>query len=417
MKPEIMAPCGSFEALTAAIQAGADSIYFGVQQLNMRARASHNFTLEEMAEVAKTCKKVGVRSYITLNTLLYDHDLHLMQKIMRAAKKAGIDAVIVQDFAAIEYANKIGMPIHASTQLSISNFEAVKHFAQYADTVVLAREVDLKMMAEIVKRIKDEKVCGPSGELVRIEVFVHGALCIAQAGRCQMSLLTTNTSAQRGACLHECRKMYRVHDEETGHDLRVQGPYILSPKDLCALPFLDKLTEAGIGVFKIEGRGRDPHYVDTVTRVYREAVDGISENKFTKKNVEKWVNQLRSVYNRDFCDGYYLGKPLPEWSGYSGNRSTDERIFVGKVAHYFRKAGVAEIDVQAHAIEAGDRLVFMGKTTGVLKVKVESMEREHQAIQKSEKSDRIAIKVPSRVRLSDKVYILTKRDELDKDHS
>ncbi len=415
MKPEIMAPVGSLPALTAAIKAGADSVYFGVHQLNMRARASHNFTLEELEEMAKTCKKAGVRSYVTLNTLLYDHDLHLMRKIIKAAKRAGIDAVIVQDFAAIQYAQEVGIPIHASTQLSISNFEAMKFFAQYADTVVLAREVDLKMIEQICERIEKEKICGPSGELVKIEVFVHGALCIAQAGRCQMSLLQSNTSAQRGACLHECRKMYNVHDEETGHELRVKGPYIFSPKDLCTLPFLDRLVEAGISVFKIEGRGRTPDYVDTTVRVYREAVDAIDNGKFTKKNVTEWVKLLKSVYNRDFCDGYYLGKALPDWSGYSGNRSTDERLFVGKVNHYFTKAKIAEVEVQAQEFEEGDRLVFIGKTTGVLPVKVESIERDHQRIKKTERPDLVAIPVPDRVRLSDKVYLLKKRnlDEFD----
>ena len=410
-----MAPVGSFAALSGAIKAGANSVYFGVQQLNMRARSAANFTLDDLREIADTCNEAEVRTYLTVNTVLYDHDLTLMRAIIDTAKEANVTAIIAQDMAAIQYANKIGMTVHISTQLSISNFESMKFYAQFADTVVLAREVDLDSIAAICKKIKDEDLRGPAGELVKIEIFVHGALCIAQSGRCQMSLLQSNTSAQRGACLHECRKMYRVHDEETGHELRVGGPYIFSPKDLCALPFLDKLVKAGISVFKIEGRGRSPQYVDTVVRVYREAVEAISAGTFNKKKVDAWMERLKSVYNRGFCEGYYMGKPLPEWSGYSGNRSTDERIFVGKVNHYFPKAKVAELAIQAHKFAKGDRLVFIGKTTGVLHVTVDSIEREHKSIKETKRSDLVTIPVPDRVRLSDKVFLLKKRnlDELD----
>lgn len=407
-KPEVMAPVGSFEALTAAISAGADSVYFGVQQLNMRARSAANFTLLDLREIADICNKAGVNSYLTVNTVLYDHDLNLMRAIIDAAKNANVSAVIAQDMAAILYANKVGQTVHISTQLSISNFEAVKFYAQFADTVVLAREVDLDSISAICRKIKEEGVRGPKGEFIKIEIFVHGALCIAQAGRCQMSLLQSNTSAQRGACLHECRKQYQVKDIETGHELTIRDSYILSPKDLCCLPFLDRIIDAGVAVLKIEGRGRSAQYVDVVTRVYREAREAILANEFSEEKKKDWMEQLRSVYNRDFCDGYYLGKPLPEWSGYSKNQSTNERILVGRVTHYFQKAGIAEIAVDAHEIKEGDHLVIMGKTTGVMYVDVDSIRAEADA------TNIVTIPVPDRVRLNDKVYVFIKRnlDEL-----
>ncbi len=410
-----MAPVGSFAALSAAIKAGADSVYFGVQQLNMRARSAANFTLEDLKEIADTCNKAEVRTYLTVNTVLYDHDLTLMRAIIDTAKEASVTAIIAQDMAAIQYANKVGITVHISTQLSISNYEGVKFYSQFADTIVLAREVDLDSIAAICKRITEDDLRGPGGELVKIEIFVHGALCIAQSGRCQMSLLQSNTSAQRGACLHECRKQYEVKDIETGHELRIRDHYILSPKDLCCLPFLDKLIDSGVAVLKIEGRGRAPQYVDVVTRVYREARDAIFADKFTESKKKEWMKQLHTVYNRDFCDGYYLGKPLPEWSGYSKNRSTDERIFVGKIKHYFPKAEVAEISVDANPFSKDDRLVIMGKTTGVMYVDVKAIRREDEEIEKTERQDSVTIPIPDRVRLSDKVYLLTKRnlDELD----
>ncbi len=408
--PEIMAPAGSFASLQAAINAGCGSVYFGVHQLNMRSRSSHNFNLEELKEIADICSAANVRSYVTLNTLLYNHDLTLMKRIIDEAKKAGVSAVIVQDIAAIQYAHQIGMPIHASTQLSISNYEAVKFYSQFADTIVLAREVDLNMMADICNRIKEEKLCGPSGELLKIEVFVHGALCIAQSGRCQMSLLQNNTSAQRGACLQECRKQYLIKDIETGMEMRIRDSYILSPKDLCCLPFLDKLVEAGISVFKIEGRGRNPQYVDRVVRTYKEAVDAIGEGNFTEEKIKLWMNGLKEVFNRGFSEGYYLGKKLPEWSGFSRNRSEYERVFIGKVNHYFPKAKVAEINVQAHELTKGDKLVIMGKSTGVLYCDVNEMKRDDLSIEISKKSDLVTIPLTDRVRKNDKVYLLRKRN-------
>lgn len=409
-KPEVMAPVGSFASLTAAIKAGADSVFFGIEQLNMRARSSINFTIEDLREIAKICQKADVKTYITLNTLLYDHDLPLMRKIMDTAKEAGITAVIVQDVAAIQYASEIGMPIHASTQLSISNYESVKFYAQFADTVVLAREVDLDSIAEICRRIQKDELRGPSGELIRIECFVHGALCVAQSGRCQMSLLQTNTSAQRGACLHECRKEYQITDIETGAKLRLRNGYIMSPKDLCAIPFLDKLAAAGISVFKIEGRGRSPQYVDIVTRVYREAVDSIAEGTFHKKKVAAWMKQLETVYNRGFCDGYYLGKKIPDWCETKGNQSTDERLFVGRVNHYFPKPQIAEIEVQALEIQKGDRLVIMGKTTGAVYGRIEEMMKDDVSVENSGKPAMVTVKFAEKVRTNDHVYILRERN-------
>lgn len=407
--PEIMAPVGSFEALGAAIDAGCDSVYFGVQQLNMRTRSAHNFTLEELVEVAERCKAAGIRSYVTLNVLLYEHDMATMRRIIDTAKKAGINAVIVQDMAAIQYAHEIGMPIQASTQLSISNFESVKFYANFADTVVLARELDLPMMKRICDGIEREQVRGPSGQLVKIEVFAHGALCIAQSGRCHMSLLQNNTSAQRGACLQECRKKYRIIDDETGKEMMVDNQYVMSPKDLCTLPFLDKLIQAGVSVLKIEGRGRSPIYVSTVVGVYRAAADAVVAGTFTPKKVDAWMRELETVYNRGFTDGYYLGRKLPEWSGDPGNHATEERVFVGNVVHYYPRVGVAEVNIQAHELSCGDKYAIMGKTTGVLQGCVQEMKLDETYIEVSPKGQIITLPVQRAVRRNDKLYLLRKR--------
>ncbi|MFA7277685.1 MAG: peptidase U32 family protein [Candidatus Gracilibacteria bacterium] len=408
-KIEIMAPVGSFEALGAAIEAGCNSVYFGVQQLNMRTRAAHNFTLEELVEVAQRCKDAGIRSYITLNVLLYEHDMSMMRQIIDTAKKAGISAIIVQDMAAIQYAREINMPIQASTQLSISNFETVKFYAQFADTIVLARELDLSMMKRICDGIEKEQIRGPSGELVRVEVFVHGALCIAQSGRCHMSLLQNNTSAQRGACLQECRRKYRIIDDETGKEMTVDNEYVMSPKDLCALPFIDKLIETGVSVLKIEGRGRSPLYVSTVVRVYREAADAVLDGTFSQEKVDEWMKRLEKVYNRGFTDGYYLGRKLPEWSGDPGNHATHERIFVGNVVHYYPRVGVAEIEVQATNLEKGEEYAIMGKITGVLEDTVNEMKVEDAPVEKAKQGDVLTIPVRRLVHRNDKMYVIRKR--------
>lgn len=405
-RPEIMAPAGSFESLHSAINAGCDSVYFGVQHLNMRARAANNFSLDDLPEVAALCKKAGIKSYITLNTLLYQHDLTLMQKIIDAAKQSGITAVIIQDVAAMMYATKVGMQLQASTQLSISNYEAVKFYSQFADTIVLARELDLAMIKNICARIKEDQLTGPSGKLVKIEVFVHGALCIAQSGRCQMSLISNNTSAQRGACLQECRKKYRIIDEENGNELTVNDGYVLSPKDLCTLPFLDKLVDAGIDVFKIEGRGRSPEYVDIVVKTYCDAVTAIMEKTFTPEKVSKWMEQLKTVYNRGFSDGYYLGKLLPDWAASSGNQATEEKEHIGVVNHYFPKAKVAEIKIQAGTLKIGDQLIITGTTTGIIRTSVTAMLKDEIAIDIANKKDVVTIPLAEIVRDNDKVYLI-----------
>lgn len=408
-RPEIMAPAGSFEALSAAINAGCNSVYFGVQHLNMRSRAANNFKLTELAEVSEICQKAGIKSYITLNTLLYQHDLTLMKKIIDEAKRTGISAVIVQDVAAMLYAREVGISVQASTQLSISNYESVKFYAQFADTIVLARELDLEMIRNICSRVQDEQLKGPSGNLIKIECFVHGALCIAQSGRCQMSLISNNTSAQRGACLQECRKSYRIIDEESGVELKVENSHVLSPKDLCTLPFLDKLVDAGIDVFKIEGRGRAPEYVSTVVGAYRQAVDSIVEGNFIQEKIDNWMTELSKVYNRGFSDGYYLGKLLPDWAASSGSKATEEKEFIGTVDHYYPKTKIAQIKMQSGKVSKGDQLIITGKSTGAIRTTISIIQRDHQEISTAEKSDLITIPFSERVRKNDKVYLVKAR--------
>lgn len=404
-----MAPAGSFEALIAAINAGCDSVYFGVQHLNMRSRAANNFKLSELAEVSQICAKAGIRSYITLNTLLYQHDLALMKRIIDEAKKVNISAVIVQDMAAMLYAKEVSMPAQASTQLSISNYESVKFFSQYADTIVLARELDLEMIRQICSKVQEDQLKGPAGNLIKIECFVHGALCVAQSGRCQMSLISNNTSAQRGACLQECRKSYRIIDEENGNELRVENSYVLSPRDLCALPFLDKLVNAGIDVFKIEGRGRSAEYVDTVVRTYREAVDAIAENNFSQERIDSWMRELKRVYNRGFSEGYFLGKLLPDWSSFPGNHATEEKEHIGIVDHYYDKARVAQIKIQSGQLKHGDKILIIGKTTGALRGEVLRIKIDEQTVELAQKNDLITIPFQNKVRDNDKVYLIKER--------
>lgn len=408
---EVMAPAGSFAAMAAAINAGCDSIFFGVEQLNMRARAANNFQISDLEEVAARAKEAGIKTYIALNTIMYDHDLILMKKIIDEAKRVGITAIIAADIAALQYGNEIGIDVHASTQLSISNFESVKFYSKFCNTMVLAREVDLKMIKKICQQIREEDIRGPSGEPIKIEIFVHGALCIAPSGRCQMSLIQTNTSAQRGACLQECRKKYRIIDEDSGREMRVENQYILSPKDLCTIHFLDQILDAGVEILKIEGRGRSPDYVDIVTRCYREAVDSINDGTYGPEKIDKWMKELATTYNRGFSDGYYMGRPLPEWSGYAGNRAKDERVFVGLVSHYFKKSQIAEIKLQANPLKVGDRLLIMGNTTGVVKTEIkEIMDEKDQLCDEVKNPATITVPVADVVRKNDKVYILKERD-------
>ncbi len=411
-KVEIMAPAGSFEALMAAINAGADSVYFGVEQLNMRARASNNFTLEDLRKIAALGKEKCVRTYLTLNTILYDHDMSLMKKICDAAKEAGITAVIASDIAAIHYAFTIGLEVHISTQTNVSNIETVRFYAQYADVIVLARELTLQQVKSIIDAIKKEQIKGPSGRLIGIELFAHGALCVAVSGKCYMSLATYNASANRGACLQNCRRSYKVIDEETGDELVIDNKYVMSPKDLCTIEFVDKIIEAGVGVLKLEGRGRAPEYVSVVTRVYKEAALSCAAGTYTPEKIAQWMTLLETVYNRGFWQGgYYLGKTLGEWSGSYGSKATTEKVLVGVVLNYFSKVNVAEISLMAAGLKKGDSLLIIGPTTGVVTGVVETIYADDMMVDEAAKGSSVTIAFPSKVRVQDKVYIVVERKE------
>ncbi|MBT5740540.1 U32 family peptidase [Candidatus Woesearchaeota archaeon] len=407
---EIMAPAGSYESLHAAINAGADSVYFGIEQLNMRARAANNFTTEDLKKIVAICKKNNVKTYLTLNTIMYDHDLTLMKKICDTAKNSGVSAVICSDIAAMSYAKSIGLEIHLSTQANISNIEAVKFYAQFADVVVLARELTLQQIKTIVKEIKEKKICGPKGKLIGIEVFVHGALCVAVSGKCYMSLGTYNASANRGACLQNCRRSYKVIDEETGDELLVDNKYIMSPKDLCTIGFVDKLIEAGVNVFKIEGRGRAPEYVDTVVRCYKGAVEAVSNGKYSKEKIDHWITQLEKVFNRGFWHGgYYLGKKLGEWSGEYGSQATTEKIFVGVVQNYFKKNKVGQFLLEAGSLQEGNTILITGPTTGVVNGKIEKMIVNDEKSEVAEKNSVVTFKVDKQVRPNDKLFVIKEK--------
>ena len=406
---EIMAPAGSFESLQAAIKAGANSVYFGVEQLNMRARSA-SFTLPDLKKVVEICNKKNIKTYLTLNTIMYDHDLILMKKICDGAKKAGINAIIASDIAAMQYARSIDLEVHISTQANVSNIEAVKFYSQFADIIVLARELTLKQIKYICSMIQKENIIGPSGNHVGIEVFCHGALCVAISGKCYMSLATFNASANRGACLQNCRRAYRVVDEETGDELLIDNKYVMSPKDLCTISFLDQLLGTGLNVLKIEGRARSPEYVYTVTKSYREAVDSIIKGNYSQEKVEQWIKQLETVYNRGFWHGgYYLGKTLGEWSNSYGSKASKEKQFVGKVKNYFAKNNIAEIKIEAGFINQGSQLLVIGPTTGVVKSDAEKILRDDKKVDLAKKGDSITVKINEKVRKNDKVYIFSDR--------
>ena len=409
---EVMSPAGSYEALMAAINAGADSVYFGVEQLNMRARASNNFTLEDLRRIAAIGKEYGVRTYLTLNTILYDHDIVLMRKICDAAKDAGVTAVIASDIAAISYANSINLEVHISTQTNVSNIETVRFYAKFADVIVLARELTLQQVKTIIDTIEKEQIEGPSGKLVGIELFAHGALCVAISGKCYMSLATYNASANRGACLQNCRRSYKVTDEETGDELVIDNKYVMSPKDLCTIEFVDKIIEAGVKVLKIEGRGRAPEYVYTVTKAYKEAVLSCADGTYTAEKVEGWMALLSKVYNRGFWQGgYYLGKTLGEWSGSYGSKATTEKMQVGIVLNYFNKVNVAEVSLMAGGLKIGDSLLIIGPTTGVAEGVVQSIFMDDVLVNEAVKGSCVTIAFPSKVRVQDKVYVIMERKE------
>ncbi|MCL2027454.1 MAG: U32 family peptidase [Bacteroidales bacterium] len=405
MKPiEIMSPVGSYESLYAAIQGGADAVYFGVGQLNMRSRSANNFDLSDLQKIAEICKESDIRSYLTLNTIVYDHELPLMRDILNAAKTAGVSAVIAADIAVMTYARSIDLSVHISTQCNITNIDAVRFFAGFADVMVMARELNLEQVAAIVQQISDEQITGPSGRLVGIEVFAHGALCMAVSGKCYLSLDNYNASANRGACLQLCRRPYKVTDMDGGTELTVDNAYILSPKDLKTLDFLDKIIHAGVSILKIEGRGRSADYVKIVTQVYKEAVTAISENTFTKERLQAWNERLKTVYNRDFWDGYYLGQTLGEWTEQYGSVATKRKVYVGKVTNFFSKINVAEIKIETGSLSVGDNMLIMGETTGVYEDTITEIRVDLQPVQSAEKGVFCSIATRELLRRGDKVY-------------
>ncbi|GGB68762.1 collagenase [Flavobacterium suaedae] len=409
-KIELMAPAGNFESLQAALDNGADSVYFGVEQLNMRARASINFTLDDLPEITKRCEAKGVRTYLTLNTIIYDHDLSLIKTLLDKAKEANITAVIAMDQAVIAYARQINIEVHISTQINITNIETVKFYAMFADTVVLSRELSLTQVKKITEQIEKEQIKGPSGRLVEIEIFGHGALCMAVSGKCYLSLHSHNSSANRGACKQNCRKKYIVTDQESGFEVEIDNEYMMSPKDLCTIDFLDEIAASGIKVLKIEGRGRAPEYVATVIKCYREAIDSINNGTYTKEKGREWMEELKKVYNRGFWTGYYLGQKLGEWSPISGSMATQRKVYIGKGRHFYPKASIGEFLIEAYDLQVGDTILITGPTTGAKETTVTSLMVDDIASEKATKGDKITLPIDFRIRPSDKLYKLVKTE-------
>lgn len=408
-----MAPVGSYESLMAAIQGGADSVYFGIEGLNMRSRSSNNFTTEDLRKIAKICEEHGLKSYLTVNTVIYDEDLPLMRTIIDAAKEAGISAIIAADVAAMEYANRIGQEVHLSTQLNISNTEALRFYARFADVVVLARELNLRQVHEIYKAIVEERIVGPKGELIRIEMFAHGALCMAVSGKCYLSLHEMNASANRGACMQICRRAYTVRDKESQLELDVENQYIMSPKDLKTIHFLNKMMDAGVRVFKIEGRARGPEYVRIVTECYKEAVRAYCEGSFDEAKVAAWDERLRTVFNRGFWDGYYLGQRFGEWSSKYGSGATRKKVYLARGIKYFSGLRVAEFEMESGSLRVGDEILITGPTTGAVLQKVEEIRVDLKPVEETVKGERFSIKVAEKVRPSDRLYKMEKvREDL-----
>lgn len=403
-KIELMAPAGNFESMQAALDNGADSIYFGVEQLNMRARASINFTLDDLQEISKRCKAKNVRTYLTLNTIIYDHDLSLVKTLINKAKEADITAVIAMDQAVIMAAREVGMEVHISTQINITNIETVKFYALFADTMVLSRELSLRQVKKITELIEKEQIKGPSGKLIEIEIFGHGALCMAVSGKCYMSLHAYNSSANRGACKQNCRKKYTVIEQETGFEMEIDNEYIMSPKDLCTIDILDQVADAGIKVLKIEGRGRAPEYVAKVIKCYREAIDSLHNETYQKEQVIAWMQELEKVYNRGFWNGYYLGQKLGEWSNGSGSHATQKKVYIGKGTHFFPKPQIGEFKIEAFDITIGDTILITGPTTGAKEIEVSDMMVNDQKLSKGTKGDLVTIPLGFRIRPSDKLY-------------
>ena len=399
-----MAPVGSYESLMAAIQGGADSIYFGIEGLNMRSRSSNNFTTEDLHKIVAICKENGIKSYLTVNTVIYGEDLSLMRTIIDAAREADVSAIIASDVAPMSYARSIGVEVHLSTQLNISNVEALKFYALFADVVVLARELNLEQVSEIFRQIQEQQIKGPNGQLIRIEMFAHGALCMAVSGKCYLSLHEMNASANRGACMQICRRSYTVKDKESNIELDIDNQYIMSPKDLKTIHFMNKMMDAGVRVFKIEGRARGPEYVRTVTSCYKEAVVAYCNGTYTDEKIEAWDERLRSVFNRGFWDGYYLGQRLGEWSSKYGSGSTKRKVYVAKGIKYFSSLGVAEFEMESGSLKVGDEILITGPTTGAVMQTIDEIRVELNPVQETVKGERFSFKVGEKVRPSDRLY-------------
>ena len=406
-KFELMAPAGSYAALSAAIRAGADSVYFGVDKLNMRSRAASPFGLSDLRRIARICRWCGVKSYLALNVIVYDDELKLMKEVCGAAKGAGIDAIIASDISVVEYARSIGLEVHISVQANISNISAVKFFSRYADVMVLARELTLEQIEGIAEAIRVENITGPKGELVQIELFAHGALCVAISGKCYMSLGCYNQSANRGACFQNCRRAYRLTDVETGDELEVQNQYIMSPKDLCTLPHLDKLADAGVSVYKLEGRARTPQYVSTVTNAYRAGLDAVADGTFEPERFDPLKAGLAEVFNRGFWDGgYYCGEKMGEWAASGHSQATYKRIQLGVVSNFFAKIGVCEFTLWQQELVPGCELLVEGPTTGAVQTHVEALRVDGEPTDRAVKDDKVTFSVPEKVRRQDKVFLL-----------
>ena len=403
---ELMAPVGSYESLQAAIQGGADAVYFGVDKLNMRSRSSKNFTATDLKKIVGIAANRKIKTYLTLNTVMYDSDLDLMRNIVDEAKVSGVDAIIASDPAVFDYVQQQELPVHLSTQANVSNIESVRYYSRIADVIVLARELTLDQVKEISEAIQKEQIKGPSGNLVQLEMFIHGALCMAISGKCYLSLHQTNYSANRGACLQICRRSYTVKDTDTGDELEIENEHIMSPKDLLTIHFLDKILDTGVTVLKIEGRARSPEYVSTVCQCYSEAIDSILTGTYSKEKVESWIERLKAVFNRGFWDGYYLGQRLGEWSDRYGSRATRRKIYIGKGVNYFRKAKVAEFLIETKTLKKGDRILITGPTTGVIESVVDEIRVDDNPVLEANKGTRITISLPTVIRASDKLYKL-----------
>ena len=411
---ELMAPAGSYESLQAAIQGGADSVYFGVEKLNMRSRSSQNFTLEDLEKVSEIARENTIHSYLALNTVIYNNELELVREVIRSASQSGVSAVIAADHSVIQIARQEGMNVHLSTQLNISNIESLKFHSEFADVVVLARELDLEQIARIADQIREQDIRGPSGKLIQIELFIHGAICMAISGKCYLSLHQYGHSANRGECLQACRRSYIVTEKETGKELEIDQEYIMSPKDLCTISYLDRILDAGVSVLKIEGRARSPEYVKTVTESYHQAIQSYLDGSLTSEKKKIWEDKLASVFNRGFWDGYYLGQELGEWSEGYGSSATKRKIYIGKGMNYFSKLGVAEFLMEAGHLEKGDEILITGPTTGVLERTIDEMQVDHKKVDRVEKGEHFSIAIPDVIRRSDKLYKLMDASELRK---